>query len=101
VKTNTPKKSGLARKTQSLLTTTKKFSQGGLGRFSLKAQVFLVAWMLVASIVAACLLWIHHKSWIVAMFASLASFIWHARITIAELFLELWVFILREFGRKE
>jgi hypothetical protein len=73
----------------------------GLGRFSLTTQIFLLIWMFVSTAVAAFLLWTHHKSWLLAMFASLASFIWQARLTVAELFLEVWVFILRILGRKE
>jgi hypothetical protein len=76
-------------------------NQRGLGRFPLKVQVLLVAWVFVSTASAACLLWAHHKSWLLAMLAWLGSFIWQARMTVAELVLELWVFILRVLGRKE
>jgi hypothetical protein len=76
-------------------------NQRGLGRFSIKVQALLVVWFFVSTITAGCLVWVHHKSWLLAILASLGSFLWQARLTVAELFLELWIFILRVLGRKE
>jgi hypothetical protein len=78
-----------------------KHHQHGLGRCPLKIQALLIIWTLLATIVAVCLVWTHHKMWLVVTVSAMGSFIWHARLTVGELLLELWVFILRVLERKD
>lgn len=68
--------------------------------YSFKAQLLLVSWAILVTIAVGYLFWIQYRSWLAAIISGLAAFIWHARMSAAELFFEFWALVLRVSGRK-